>query len=51
MPNEDRIYFSRRAQQHRERAAVCTDPSAQRLHLQFAERYAERAGANTPVAA
>jgi DnaJ-domain-containing protein 1 len=36
-------YLNRRAQQHRDRSASAGDPTARRLHEQFAASYTARA--------
>jgi hypothetical protein len=39
---ENRAYFTRRAREERERAAICEDNSAALAHLQMAEEYDKR---------
>jgi hypothetical protein len=40
--SENHAYFSRRAREERERAAICEDNSAALAHLQMAEEYDKR---------
>jgi hypothetical protein len=40
---EDRTYFAKRAEQERDRAAVCEDNAAALVHLRLADEYDRRA--------
>ncbi|NLS28707.1 hypothetical protein S2M10_37180 [Sphingomonas sp. S2M10] len=49
MARNDSEYFARRAHQERERARLCDDSSARRVHQEMAERYTAKLTTRDPA--
>jgi hypothetical protein len=46
--HDDQTYYSRRAREERDRAAMCQDNAVALTHLKFADAYDKKAAGNVP---